>query len=339
MYKVLHLPSKQEIIILDSRWQQQVGYLRDLDKRDALVCPGCQQPVRVRAGKVKRWHFAHKHLQNCPFERESPALLKARAVLYKWLVDQFSAEFVTLEKILEGLKLPRHVDCWVEKDDQTFAYWIFDRRLPPEERNHLKSGFREIGVQVNWVFVADLLRVNQDVMQDRLHLTTTERCFMQESEFDQAWQTHFENLGKSLHYLDADQETLTTYRNLSVIHMPQLHAGARLENPLAQAMVSFTTGEFLHPGEIDRLQKRRREIEAQADAAAKRLQKAQDFFRGGQARKTPLSVARKAFANQPYERLATCKFCGKETADWITYFGQTKECVCRDCKDRVQDRD
>jgi hypothetical protein len=281
MYKALHLPSGQEIIILDPRWRQQVNYLRALDKCDALVCPGCQQPVRVRAGKVKRWHFAHKHLQNCPFERESPALLKARAVLYDWLVDKFSAKAVTLEKILDGQGLPRHIDCWVQNTDASFAYWIFDRRLPPDERNQQKSGFGEIGVQVNWVFVSDMLRMDQDIMQDRLHLTTTERAFMQESEFDQAWQTHFENLGKSLHYLDADQGSLTTFRNLSVIHAPQLYAGNRLENPLIDVKVSLTTGEFIHPGETDRLQKRRREIEAQADVAAKRLQKAQDFFPWG----------------------------------------------------------
>jgi len=334
MYKALHLPSEQDIIILDPRWQQQVGYLRALDQRDALVCPGCRQPVRVRAGKVKRWHFAHKHLQNCPFERESPTLLKARAVLYEWLVDKFSVETVTLEKILEGQGLPRHVDCWVQNEGSSFAYWILDRRLPPNERQQLKSGFGVMGLQVNWVFSADLLRVDQDIVQDRLHLTTTERAFMQESEFDQAWQTHFDCLGKTLHYLDADHESLITFRNLSVIHMPQLYAGARLQNSLPQVAISLTTGEFIHPSEADRLQKRRREIEAQADAAAQRLQKAQDFFRGERAKQKPLSVPKESTGHQPYERRATCKYCGKETADWIAYFGQSKACICRDCKDR-----
>lgn len=335
MYKALHLPSGQEIIILDPRWQQQIAHLRALDKRDALVCPGCQQAVRVRAGKVKRWHFAHKHLQNCPFERESPALLNARAVLYNWLVEKFDSESVTVEKSLDTLAFPRHVDCWVEKDDLIFAYWIFDRRVPPDERDRLKSAFQNVGVQVNWIFVLDLLRVDQDWMKDRLHLTTTERAFMQKSEFDQAWQTHFEHLGSSLHYLDSDRETLLTYRNLSVVHMPQLYAGTRLEHPLADVLVSSLTGEFVHPGEIDRLQKRRKEIEIQADAAAKRLQKAQDFFRQGEQKKTLSFPPEYESGDRPFERRATCKFCGKETDDWITYFGQTKECICRNCKDRI----
>jgi hypothetical protein len=336
MYKVLHQPSGQEITILDPRWREQIDYLRTLDKRDVLVCTGCKQPVRVRAGKVKRWHFAHKHLQNCPFERESPTLLKTRAVLYNWLVNKFGPDAVTIEKRLHPPVFPRHVDCWVEKGGLAFAYWIFDRRLPPDERDNLKSGFGNTDVRVNWVFVTDLMRVDQEFMQDRLHLTTTERAFMQESAFDQAWQTHFEYLGMSLHYLDADQENLITYRNLSVIHMPQLYAGTRLEHSLAELLASTSTGEFIHPGEVQQLQQRRQEIERQEQQAEQRLRKAREFFGQKPQSKSASSVVEKQTPRtQPFERAGICRICGTETADWVTYYGPTKECICRDCKDQV----
>ncbi|HBX69334.1 MAG TPA: hypothetical protein DEH25_08100 [Chloroflexi bacterium] len=334
MYKALHFPSNQEIIILDVRWRQQIAYLRSLDQQDKLVCPGCNQPVRVRAGETKSWHFAHKHLQNCPFEKESPALLQARAVLYHWLVDQFGSESVTVEKSLNAPNFPRHVDCWVEKDKLTSAYCIFERRMPPDERHNLKSAFREVGVQVNWVFISDLLHMDSELGQDYLYLTTTERAFLQKSELDQAWQTHFEHLGSSLHYLDSEQEMLITYRNLNVIHLPQLYSGTRLEHPLSEVLAAPANGEFVHPGETDRLQKSRAEIEAQADVAAKRWQKAQDFFRQGSSRLEIFPKPSEKPANPPYERRGTCKFCGQETTDWVTYFGQTNECICRDCKDR-----
>jgi len=207
--------------------------------------------------------------------------------------------------------------------------------MPPDERNSLKSAFQDMGVQVNWVFVLDLLRVDQEWMQDRLHLTTTERAFMQKSEFDQAWQTHLEHHGSSLHYLNANQETLVTYRNLSVVHLPQLYAGTRLENPLEDVLVSSLTGEFIHPGEIIRLQKRRRELEQQEQKAERRLQLAREFFsRKPQIELQPSEMEKQTPKTRPLERVGTCKFCGKETADWITYFGQTKECICRECKDR-----
>ncbi len=337
MYKAAHQPSGQEIIILDARWMQQIDYLRTLDKQDVLVCPGCEQPIRVRAGKIKRWHFAHKHLANCPFERESPSLLKTRAVLYSWLVEKFDSDHVTVEKRLDHPSFHRHIDCWVENEDWAIAYWIFDRRLPPAERNSLISGFKEIGVPVVWVFIADLLRVDCEIMQARLHLTTTERAFIYKSEFDLAWQTHFEHLGGSLHYLDADQESLTTYRNLTVIHLPQLYGGHRLQHPLAEILISTETGEFVHPGEVDQLQKRQMEIERQKSEAEKRLQLAREFF----SRTPPQEVQRSdeenhSQSNQPFERRGTCRFCGTETANWITYYGDTQECICRNCKDRAR---
>ena len=336
MYKALHQLSGQEIIILDTRWMQQIEYLRTLDKQDDLVCPSCEQPVRVRAGKIKRWHFAHKHLANCPFERESAVLLKARAVLYEWLVGKFDVDHVTVEKRPDNSPLHRYVDCWVEVEAQAIAYWIFERRLPPDERNNLISGFKEIGVTVIWVFVSDLLRVDFVGMQDRLHLTTTERAFVRKSELDKAWQTYFEHLGGSLHYLDADQKTLTTFRNLSVVHKPQLYAGRRLEHPLGEMLISIETGEFVHPGEVDQLEKRQMEMERQKREADNRLQLAREFF----SRTPPQEVQRSdeenpPQINQPFERSGTCRFCGTETADWITYFGETKECICRNCKDRT----
>jgi hypothetical protein len=336
MFKAQHQPSGQEIIILDTRWKQQIDYLREMDKKDALVCPGCKQPVRVRAGKVKRWHFAHKHLHNCPFERESPKLLMTRAVLYEWLVEKFGEDYVTVEKTIDSTAPPRHIDCWVEKEGQTFAYWIFDRRMPPDERSQLATNFARLGVPVNRVFVAELLRMEQDLMQDRLHLTTTERTFIQKSEFDAAWQTHFEHLGGSLHYLDADSGILTSFRNLSIVHKPQLYGGKRLEHCLNDVSASSTTGEFVHPGEEVQRKKRQREIEQQKWQAEERLQKAKDFFRGESKSKTsPLRIEQPIPNQQPFERFGTCKFCGKETTDWITYFGPTKECICRDCKDKA----
>jgi hypothetical protein len=178
--------------------------------------------------------------------------------------------------------------------------------------------------------------LEQDMMQDRLHLTTTERAFIQQSEFDAAWQTHFKHLGGSLHYLDADSGTLKTFRNLNVVHKPQLYAGKRLEHPLNNVLASSMTGEFVHPGEKEQLQRQQREIEQQKWQAEERLRKAKDFF-GGESRSQAPSpgIEQPILSHQPFERIGTCKFCGKETADWITYFGPTKECICRNCKDKA----
>ncbi len=111
----------QELLLLDSHWEHDIESLRALDQHDLLVCQGCKQPVRVRAGEIRRWHFAHKQLLTCTYGRESPALLTARAVLYDWLVSKFG-EKVTVEKKVDDNSCSRPVDCWVERDTGAFAY-------------------------------------------------------------------------------------------------------------------------------------------------------------------------------------------------------------------------
>jgi hypothetical protein len=334
MYKAKHQPSGQEILILDPRWRGQIAYLRGLDRQDALVCPGCDEPVRVRAGAVKRPHFAHKHLQNCPYERASARLLQTRAVLYDWLITKFLPESVGVEKQLDPSTGVRPFDCWVAQDDHVFTYWIFDRRMPPDERQNLKSLCARHSLHVHWIFLMDLLRVDEIVPQSRLHLTTTERAFIQQSELDQAWQTHFEQLGGGLHYLDPDQLALISYRNLTLVHEPQLYSGKRLQNPLGEVLASSISGEFVHPGEIERLASTRQKMAVERRQAEERRQKAADFLKGASLSKTPSSQGKPSPVNAAFERSGTCRVCGVRTTDWVTYFGDSQECICRACKDR-----
>ena len=106
MYKAVHGQEGREIVILDSHWAKGIESLRALDQQDLLVCQGCKQPVRVRAGDIRRRHFAHKQLLTCAYGRESPVLLTARAVLYDWLVTKFG-EKVTVEKKVDETSCSR----------------------------------------------------------------------------------------------------------------------------------------------------------------------------------------------------------------------------------------
>jgi len=334
MYKALHQPSGADIII-DPRWKAQLKYLRSFDKQDILVCPGCRAPVRVRAGRFKRSHFAHKHLQNCPFEKESPRLLQTRAVLYDWLVSKFDVEAISIEKGLGPQTGVRPFDCWVEEDGRSFAYWIFDRLMPPDERQNLQKLCAENDLDVQWIYVIDLLRPDEFTPQSRLHLTTTERAFIRQTELDQAWQTHFEQLGGGLHYLDPDQGTLITYRNLTLIHKPQLYTGKRLKNLLADVLISKSTGEFIHPGEVAQLERSQRKIAAQQRQAEERRRRAENFLKQASFSKGSSNQGNPPVAQTAFEQKATCRICGTLTADWVTYYGQTKECICRACIDRL----
>ena len=101
---------------------------------------------------------------------------------------------------------------------------------------------------------------------------------------------------------------------------------------MSEMLVSTGSGEFVHPGELEQYQKRQREIERQKQQAEERLQRAKDFFKDvSPALQTPLFQENQ----EPGEKTGTCKICGTVTADWVTYFGQTNECICRNCNERV----
>ena len=178
MFKAIHTRDNQEIIILDPAWEDatQLNVLRDQDHRDLLICQECRQPVRVRAGEERQWHFAHKQRQNCIYQSESATLLYARATLYRWLVEKFGADQVALEQKMEDLDFPRPIDVWVRGEKGSIAYWIIDTGIKTDIREVLRQRFQQLGVHIQWVFTTSMLREQEE--PGRVTLTTTERDLM-----------------------------------------------------------------------------------------------------------------------------------------------------------------
>ena len=86
----------------------------------------------------------------------------------------------------------------------------------------MQEGLKKLGIQTNWVFALEMLRTEQDD-PDKLVLSTTEREFIKRSKYDIPGNGYY---GKgSLHYLDAENRKLTTFRCLSLYHEPQIYNG------------------------------------------------------------------------------------------------------------------
>lgn len=332
MYKAIDVRDSSEVVIIDPKWADAIESLRAMDRKDFLLCQGCSQPVRVRAGEQRRQHFAHKHLQNCTYADESLALREARAVLYQWLVGKFG-DCVTIEKKSDNFFRP--IDCWVEKNSKRFAYWIIDATMKPDKRLQVLEGFLSLGVGATFLLTADMLHADPEEA-DRIHLTTTEREFMQWSDYDLG-------KGQSLHYLESSTRRIYTYRSLHLVHPPQVYEGGPLNNGLDEVLVSPKNGEFVHPGERERLSQYREE---QA-AMEKRLREAEEhnrrfvLSRMAEPRaasiqlpissSTPLRESPTYEAVQSIEKVGTCIFCGRVTADWWTHNGVTGMCKCNEC--------
>lgn len=343
MFKALNRETHEELVIIDPKWIDEIWRLRRLDRRGALVCQHCGQPLRVKAGKIRQWHFAHKHLANCPYSRETLALITARGVLYDWLRTKFS-DNVTLEKLVPNSTLPRHIDCWVEHDGKTLAYWIFEGTKNPSTRNTVKRELDRFASHTNWVFLADVLR--RDEENDRLlHLTTTEREFLQSSTYNIPSHPIATHTGQTLHYLETQPPSLLTFRNLHLIHSPQLFEGDMFSTDLSSVLVSPQNGEFVHPGEHERLQRFEKEREEWEKQQLQRSPRLMGPTQSSGSDSTP-ALSRMADSGdateQPAVRLntpimmiqkqeATCVLCGKKTREWWSFDGATKKCKCNEC--------
>jgi hypothetical protein len=336
MYKALNLETNEEIIILHPRWKGGSAVLKQLDLADHLVCQGCLQPVRVKWGERKRPHFAHKHLKACSYGTESLEILSGRAVLYEWLEKQFG-DAVTVEKAFPENIFPRPVDCWVDTEVGTFAYWIIENGIKLEPRESILAEAARTQIPFHWIFLQQMLREEKKEFHSLL-LTPTERAFLQTTEYDQGEVGLDGEAGCSISYLDVEKGAITTYRNLVLFHKPNWYKGTRRVSPLDSVRVNRRTGEITHPGEMDRLVKSRRRQLRRSSKLKEYLET--EAGKGNTAAKEPVSPpswgGKDLSGYLPAPELP-CVICGQITNNyWSTFVNEAgrKLCRCRECLER-----
>jgi hypothetical protein len=333
VYKAVHRLSGEEILTLHPAWRGRQDELRQLTGQEMLVCQGCRQAVRLKAGPRKRPHFAHRHLQGCSYGQESPRVLAARAILYEWLADSCPGK-VKAEVSLPGL--PRPAD--VVLDDGGTVYWVTDTLMKQEMRSRLRSAFDQAGYQPVWILLSNLLR--PDAYQtpasarhpNRIYLSPCERDCMRQTIYDEIGRENHllgSDFGSSLHYLDVDEGKLITLRSLERVHAPNIYVGRREEHTLDKVLVDLD-GEPVHPGEERDLENSRRMRKRQVERVKLWLEPA--------PRSVQLSLGVDISAGVPREarEKVTCIYCGETTDDWWAVWVEDGERLgkCRACLDK-----
>jgi len=246
MLSALRTEDHRQVILLREDGLAVAEALRAEAREDRIVCEVCTQPVLVRAGMERTWHFAHRTREHCPKAQESLELIECRALLYGWLRVRFP-DAVQLEKVLPGL--PRPVDCWVDRPGKPpLAWWLVTAGIKPEVRGQLTQGFADAGALPHYVFTARMLTPDPDLHLGFI-LGTTERDLMRPSRYGEI----YGGLSQSLHYLDGATRRLTTFRGLILAHPPQGYRAKLQEHPLEEVRILPSTGEFVHPREAERL--------------------------------------------------------------------------------------
>jgi hypothetical protein len=338
MYKALRLDTSEEVLLVGPAWRGRNKELRALTQADLLICQGCRQAVRLKAGLRKRTHFAHKHLQGCAYGGESPRILAARALLYDTLEARFPGQ-VEVEWRPADDSLPRTVDCLLRIDGAAYPFWLVDTYLKLEVREQIQSAFASLGLSVTWVLLSNLLRPDPN-HPAWLLLSPTERAFLCQTAYDQIGreqQLAESDFGATLHYLDEASATLTSYRSLLRVHPPNVFAGRREVSALAQVEFAApqSPGENLalsHPGEQRALLSSRAQHTRQLERARRWLEPSR-----GTAAQAPLIAIAPAVTPPPRpDAQVTCVYCGQLTSDWWASWLEAGQPTgkCRSCLDR-----
>jgi hypothetical protein len=334
MFKAMDEETGQPVIILDVIDGDSLKCLRDQGRSGRLTCPMCHHCVRVKAGDIKRHHFAHWSLANCPAANESSELLHAREILYCWLKNKFP-KGVTLEKWITDL--PHPIDCWVETGASTsFAYWIVEKNRNLDYRNKVAAAERSSGVPWNFILLSSMMHPT-NTSPEELILSPTERAFLRRSDYDAVHAWNRANSCGSLHYMDPVRRELTTYRSLCRGTCRQQYHGVKLNSPVDQLLLTPKTGALCHPGEKETFlawrvkEKKRLDEERQYRAQMQHLHSPAPVAvpsgrRSARSLETvpPLPAA-------PETPEGVCMECGQRTRDWWMYSGKTGQCRCNPC--------
>jgi Competence protein CoiA-like family len=160
---VAYGPVGQPIVAKDVNLVQ----LKDLSRRNLLVCPNCRGIVHVRGGIEKRIqiHFAHQKGE-CSWSTETETIrhLQGKVVLSEWLQKQFPSTQITLEKRLPEPN--RIADIFVTfKDGRQWAIEFQCASLDIEEWNRRHKAYCEAGILDTWIIGSNRLEKRESFIE------------------------------------------------------------------------------------------------------------------------------------------------------------------------------
>jgi len=330
MFVAKDIELKSRVTSLDPEWGSRLDELRDLAASGRLVCPGCEQMLRFRAGEQLRPHFAHRVLSECPLAKQSAEILEAKAKLYVWLCTKYPG-IVEMDVDLHVPDWDRVADLVVHSPKgKTFAYWLFDRS--PKNRFALLSDHSAL-VTKNILFTESARHKEEG---NSLSLTAAQRDFMVTSDFDP-----IRSSGHLL-FLDSSSGTLTIYRAFHCICEPNLYSYDIIrEVPLASALIDPANGEIACKEDMPTFLKRK-----EAQKRSRVVVRPVAPKMPAPVKETPVLQERPVLYEPPPRQLPaqpvappepewdgfyTCEMCGIRTNETNVILVVKKSCICPTC--------
>lgn len=319
MFVALDITLTTRVTSLDPKWKDRFEELRAMAASDRLVCPYCKQTLLFKVGELRRPHFAHRVLSECPQSKQSAEVLEAKAKLYEWLCTKYPDQ-VEMDEDLHIAGWDRFADLAVHVTaEKTFAYWIFD--CSPKNREALLKHHSE-NIAKNILFTTGALHKEEN---STLRLSKAQRDFMKPSDFDP-----LSGFGH-IHFLDAESGQLTIYRALKRICTSSLHEyNFRRETPLTSALICPNSGEIIVQEDIDEYQRQQN------------FKKQNPLFTPSTTPKTAMrtqrnpvisgSQSKAVIAPEPlWDGFYICQMCGIKTKETKLIQSANKTCICPKC--------
>ncbi len=264
MFEAVHARTGESYFIQDLD-EGQVETLRAIGHNAELICPRSKEPLWVKAGELREWHFAHRLGSQCPCIRDPLKVKSARAQLGSWLYAKRrlpGKEGVQYDPARPvGGSLPDHtLLLWSDPKKGSVAFWV---QLGPFKTDLLRK-LRLAASQQGWNLVFVLLSEPSLQMDRTLKPSRLERSLLDMNNPPaprrslRPWETPPPRLlAGSLHYLDTEKKEITSLRQLErLASRPVLRCNI-LASPLASVRLCppgdySPTWDLLHETEIHR---------------------------------------------------------------------------------------
>lgn len=136
----------EKVHLLHNQDEKKLQIMR---KKERFFCPVCRREVQLKLGKQKRWHFAHKKVNQCLIssEPESAYHMRGKEQLYSWLISQ--GFHVEIEHYLPEIR--QRPDLFIERNGRQIAIEYQCASLSTEQLLKRTRSYWKAGIQIIWI--------------------------------------------------------------------------------------------------------------------------------------------------------------------------------------------
>lgn len=159
-------------------------------------CEVCKEPVVLKKGKRKKWHFAHRPDSKCLSDgkTESDLHMTGKKLLFQWLDQSYETE---MEKFIPLIH--RKADVLVTINKQKYALEFQCAAITEKEILRRTQDYLSCGIRPIWIFCTKNIRIKETGM---LSIHAFEWTALRESP---------DRRSRFLVYLDPCAETLSMF--------------------------------------------------------------------------------------------------------------------------------